>query len=148
MCLQSPLLYRWNGSHGRVNSPAATRRTTALSAAGTTGLGLPGVGWGHMSPLSERVSPGWRRAASSPSAARHPKSPCMWAAWLIVAARLFCVCVCVCEVVECNAEVNKKKKNRCMNLRYFCPLSMHQTSPLSSLKRLNMDLLQTLLLLA
>lgn len=61
-----------------------------------------GGGW-HTSPLSGWVGSRWRRAAVSPSGARHPKSPCMWAACLIVAVCLFYLSVS--KVVECSVNV-------------------------------------------
>lgn len=117
MCLESPLLYRWNSSRGRVNIPAATQRSTALSAAGTTGPGLPGGVW-HTSSLSERVSTGWRRAAASPSGPRHPKSPCMWAACLSVTVR-FVLCLCVQSyraVLICHEQ---RERKLCVNQKHI-----------------------------
>lgn len=82
-----------------------------------------------MSPLSERLSSGWRRAAASPSGARHPKSPCMWAACLSVTACLFCVCVY--KVVDCSVYESCTER-----YIFFFPLSVALESSVSIHKRL------------
>lgn len=112
MCLESPLLYRWNSFRGRVNSPAATRRTTALSAAGTAGPRLPGAGGGGGDTWA-RCQSEWAQAGGGQQPRHlvhdiqsHPA--CGLRDW--VWQCLFCVCVY--KVVDCSFRVSRTKRQK------------------------------------
>lgn len=111
MCLQSPLLYRWNSSHGRVNSPAATRRTTALSAAGTTGLGLPGVGGGVTHEPAVRASEPRLEEGSILAICCTTSKVTLHVGCMADCGSVFVLCLCVCvRLLSVVLKWTKRKK--------------------------------------